>query len=155
MFPDIRPQSVSGIVAPPLHSGAVNDLAAQIPALNALALRSLGDLFSEKDKLFLHSVTLRGNDVLRAQTSPKRTMIALLGLNRLTDSAKNRMFDLRAMHEAVFCDTRWVMSLQDLGLLTWFTAECAPERLARLFKEFDFDAALRKYPDGRQSHTIG
>jgi len=98
MFPDIRSQSVSGIVAPPLQSGTVDDLGAQITALNALALRSLRDLFSEKDKLFLRSVTLRGNDVLRKESSPRRTLIALLGLNRLTDSAKNRMFDIRAMH---------------------------------------------------------
>ena len=155
MFPDIRSQSVSGIVAPPLQSGTVDDLGAQITALNALALRSLRDLFSEKDKLFLRSVTLRGNDVRCEESSPKRTLIALLGLNRLTDSAKNSMFDIHAMHEAVFCDTRWVTSLKDLGLLTWFTAECAPERLARLFKEFAFDAALEKYPDGRQAHTVG
>ena len=155
MFPDIRPPSASGIRVSPRESGTVPELSAQIPALNALALRSLGDLFSEKDKLFLRSVTLRGNDVWRGESSPKRTIIALLGLSRLTDSAKNRMFDLRAMHEAVFCDTRWVTSLKDLGLLTWFTAECAPDRLARLFKEFAFDGALEDYPDGRQAHTIG
>jgi len=157
MSPDIRRKSASGNGAP-RQSGTVDGLAAQIPALNAMALRTLRDLFSEKDKLFLRSVTsvtLGGSEVLREETSAKRTIIALLGLHRLSDSAKNRMFDFRAMHEAVFCDTRWVMSLQDLGLLTWFTAECAPERLARLFKEFDFDAALEKYPDGRQAHTIG
>jgi len=79
----------------------------------------------------------------------------LLGLNRLVDPSMNRMFDIRSMHEAVFCDTSWVKSLRELGLLTWFTAECAPERLGKLFKEFEFDKALGSYQDGREAHTSG
>jgi hypothetical protein len=78
-----------------------------------------------------------------------------LGLQRLAKYGQTQPFDLGLVRDAVLADTGWVRGVGDLGLLTWFAAECAPETLEKLFKEFDFDGALREYPDGRQGRTGG
>jgi hypothetical protein len=126
-----------------------------IPALNSLALRSLVPLFDEKAKLFSRRVTLTKEGFHREGTSPKRTVIALLGLQRLAESAGTQPFDIASIQDAVFKDTSWVRSAGDLGLLTWFTAVCAPERLAVLVRQFDFEKAVATYADGREARTAG
>ena len=40
-----------------------------------------------------------------------------------------------------------------MGLLTWFAAECEPERLGILLNELDFGRRLDTYSDGRQAST--
>lgn len=127
----------------------------EIPALNARALGSLVYLFSEKENLFSRSVTLRGTALHREGNSSKRTVIALLGLNRLAESKQATPFDVCSMHDAVLGDTSWVKSLGELGLLAWFTAECEPDRLRNLFRQFDFDKALETYREGREACTSG
>jgi hypothetical protein len=127
----------------------------EIPALNALALRSLVSLFDEKERLFSRSVTLGQDGFHLEGASPKRTIIALLGLHRLAESGETTPFDFLSMHDAILADTSWVRSLGDLGLLTWFTADCEPDRLRNLFNEFDFGSALDNYSDGREAQTRG
>lgn len=127
----------------------------EIPALNALALRSLASLFAEEEKLFSRCVTLGQNGFHQEKTSLKRTIIALLGLHRLAESGETPPFDIPSMHDVVLADTSWVKTVGDLGLLTWFTAECEPDRLRNLFNEFDFGCALETYSDGRQAQTAG
>ena len=127
----------------------------EIPALNALAVRSLGALFAEKERLFFRSLSQSPEGFHSGEISPRRTIIALLGLQRLGESGVNAPFDLPGMHEAILEDTEWVQSLGDLGLLTWFTALCKPERLRCVFNEFDFEKALKQYSDGREGQTRG
>jgi hypothetical protein len=91
----------------------------------------------------------------REGTSRKHTVIALLGLQRLEESGGSPPFDIASIREVVLGDTNWVRSVGDLGLLTWFTAKCAPERLGRLLSELDFGKALDSYADGRQACTRG
>jgi hypothetical protein len=126
-----------------------------ITALNALALRSLTALFDARENLFSRSLTLTKDGFYREKTSRRRTMIALLGLQRLADSGGPVPIDIAAVRDATLTDNNWVRSLGDLGLLTWLTAEIAPERLTSLFDEFDFGKALESYPDGRQAHNGG
>ena len=125
----------------------------EIPALNALAVRSLSALFAEKEKLFFRSLSQVPGGFHRAEVSPRRTIIALLGLHRLSESGTNPPFDVLAAHEAILGDTSWVTGLGDLGLLTWFTAVCKPEHLRFVFNEFNFARALDQYPDGRKGRT--
>jgi hypothetical protein len=125
----------------------------EIPALNALALRSLVFLFNEKEGLFSRSVTLGQGGFEHKGVSPKKTIIALLGLHRLEESGETLPFDVSTMRDVVLGDTSWVRTLGDLGLLTWFTAECEPDRLKNLFNQFDFDRALDNYSDARQGQT--
>jgi hypothetical protein len=132
-----------------------SDPCVDIPALNALALRSLVALFDVRENLFSRSLTLTKDGFYREKTSRRRTMIALLGLQRLADSGGQLPIDIAAVRDATLIDNNWVSSLGDLGLLTWLTAEIAPERLSSLFDEFDFDKALESYPDGRQAHSGG
>ena len=126
-----------------------------IPALNALALRSLVSLFEEKEKLFSRRVTLTEDRFHREGTSRKRTVIALLGLQRLAESGAAPPVDVASIRDVVLKDTSWVRSVGDLGLLIWFTAKCAPERLGVLLKEWELGTALESYADGRQACTKG
>jgi hypothetical protein len=153
MLPDSRPEIISVERVSDSDVSATRCPKPEIPGLNALALRSLVYLFSEQENLFCRSVTLRGNWLVRGESSPKRTAIALLGLRRLAESGANSPFDVCSMHEAVLGNTSWVKSLGELGLLTWFTAECEPARLRSLFRQYDFDKALVTYLEGREART--
>jgi hypothetical protein len=126
-----------------------------IPALNSLALRSLASLFNEEEQLFFERITLTKEGLKREGTSRKHTIIALLGLQRLADSGATLPFDIAAARDRILGDTGWVGSAGDLGLLTWFTARCAPEQLGTLLHDFDFENALDNYPDGRHADTRG
>ena len=125
--------------------------ALDIPALNALALRSLVSLFEEKEKLFSRCITLTKHGFHREGTSRRRTIIALLGLQRLAESGGGAPVDVTSIRDAVLDDTSWVRSVGDVGLLTWFTAECEPERLGILLNELDFGRRLDTYSDGREA----
>jgi hypothetical protein len=131
------------------------DSQVDIPALNALAVRSLAALFEEKEKLFARCITLTADGFHREGTSRKRTLIALLGLRRLAESGEAPPFDIVSIRDVILADTSWVRGIGDLGLLTWFTAECVPERLGRLLNHVEFGKALDSYADGRQAYTRG
>jgi hypothetical protein len=135
--------------APANESGSGLDL----PGLKELALRSLAVLFNENEQLFCRHVTLTDAGFQRAGTSPKCTIIALLGLQHLADSGVRQPFDLTAIQNAVLRDTSWVKSIGELGLLTRFIAECVPDRLATLLRDFDLGAALEAKLDNKQGRT--
>jgi hypothetical protein len=137
--------------------GQSEDCASQpdIPALNALAMRALISLFEEKEGLFSRGITLTKDGFQREGTSQKQTIIALLGLQRLAEFTGIQPFSVASIRNAVLSDKSWIKSAGDLGLLTWFTAECEPEKLERLFNEFHFEEALKFYSDGRQCRTNG
>jgi len=135
--------------------GADGVLQPDIPALNSLALRSLCSLFDEKEQLFSERVTLSKDGYRRGRTSRKHTIVALLGLHRLGESGGIQPFDTESIQDVVFQDRSWVKSAGDLGLLTWFTAVCLPDRLRVVLDEFDFERVLGTYEDGRQARTAG
>ena len=126
-----------------------------IPALKALCVRSLASLYQEKEKLFSRRITVTEDGFEREGPSREHTIIALLGLQRLAESGGAHPFDVTAIQDSLLGDTSWVSSLGELGLLTWLTAECAPERLEKLLNKFDFEKALDIYADGRQAYTQG
>jgi len=153
MFSGSRRQPVPGEPLFPATLSTGRSLDQKIAARNAQALETLRYLFCEKDNLFSRSAIFCGNELHRERNSPKRTAIALLGLNHFEESGGTVPFNLRSIQDAILMDTRWVRSLGDLGLLTWFTAQCEPDRLGSLLREFDFDCALAKYPEGREART--
>ncbi len=126
-----------------------------VRALNSLALRSLGSLFNEREQLFSHRVILTGDGFRWDETSRKRSIIALLGLHRLAEAGATQLFDLASIRKAVLRDQNWVTNAGNLGLLTWFVAVCAPDRLETVFRDFDFEKALTFYRDGREARTTG
>lgn len=130
-------------------------LTADIAALNSLAVRSLVSLFDEKEKLFSERGRLRRDGFHRDPASRKHTVVALLGLHRLAESGTTQPFDIAAICDVALRDRSWVKSAGDLGLLTWFTAVCQPDRLEMIFEEFDYDRALLAYQDGREGSTTG
>src|SRR5271166_3500268 len=150
--PRVETSPVQEQIAGPTNSSGSH---LDIPALNALALRSLVSLFEEREKLFSRRVTLTEDGFRRERTSRKRTIIALLGLHRLAESGEAPPVDVASIRDAILQDTSWVRSVGDLGLLTWFTAECAPERIEVLLNELDFGQSLVRYADGRNANTRG
>jgi hypothetical protein len=124
-----------------------------IPGLNSLALGSLVSLLDEKDQLFAECITLTEAGLHREKASGKLSAIALLGLQRLAMSGARHSFDVSAIQDAVWKDRSWVKCVGDLGLLTWFTATCIPDRLGALFNEYDFGRAIVTYSDGREALT--
>jgi hypothetical protein len=130
-------------------SGAMPD----IPTLNSLAVRSLIALFDEEEQLFAERVMVQRQGFRRDRTSRRHTLVALLGLHRLAASGERQPFDIAAIGEGVLRDHSWVNGVEDLGLLTWFTAACRPDRLGEILREFDFDHSLRHYKDGREAYT--
>ena len=139
-----------GVVSNPVGNGSPQWYAL---GLNSLALQSLVSLFDEKEKLFFQRITVTENGLSRQGTSLRGTIIALLGVQRLAESGVAEPFDTASIREAVWRDSTWVRSIGDLGLLTWFTALCEPERLGVRLDAFNFGKALESYPDGRQGST--
>jgi len=148
-------QAVAGPSGPAARQTASCGPSLDLSALNVLAVRSLASLFDANERLFCRSATRTDVGFLRIKTSRRHTIIALLGLHRLAESGVAQPFDLASIRDVVLAETNWVRGVGDLGLLTWFTAEFAPERLRNLLSEFDFDRALETYVDGPQACTRG
>ena len=154
MFPQPLDQSVSvrgSVGAYPETDGP----GVEISELNSLAVQSLSTLFDEKEGLFYRRIVLTEHGFRRERPSRKRTMIALLGLQRLVESGATHPFNVAAIQDAILEDRSWIASAGDLGLLIWFTAVCAPEKLSTVLKGFDLDGALDTRVDGRQGYTQG
>jgi hypothetical protein len=128
---------------------------ADISALNSLALNSLLLLYEEKEKLFSQSLVRTNRGLHQNSSSWRGTIIALLGLQRLADSGDEVPFDLVSIRERVLSHASRLRNAGDLGLLTWFLAVCAPDRLEALLGEVDIRKGLEFYPDVRQGHTSG
>jgi len=124
-----------------------------IPALNSLAVDSLLCLFDEKESLFCRRARLTKNGFCREKVSGKLSAIAMLGLRRLAESGVTCRFDLSSIQDAIWKDRSWIKGIGDLGLLTWFTAACIPERLGAVFDDYDFSRAITAYSDGREART--
>ena len=118
-----------------------------------MAAKALLALFDGTEMLFSRRITLRERGFRREPASPRRTVVALLGLHRLADSGQRQPFDLASIENAVFQDKRWIKGIGDLGVLVQFAAEYSPDRLASLADHFDFAMALEIFPDGREAHT--
>ena len=124
-----------------------------VPTLKNMAARALLALFDGTEMLFSRRIILRERGFRKEPASPRRTVIALLGLQSLADSGHRQPFDLASIENAVFRDRRWVKGIGDLGVLVQFAAEHNPERLASLTHDFDFATALENFPDGREART--
>lgn len=96
---------------------------------------------------------MRGGRLFRDRTSRRHTLVALLGLHRLTAGGEAPPFDIAAACDTVLTDVSWVRSAGDFGLLIWFTSVCRPDLLEKTLGDFDFDRALVTYSDGREGYT--
>jgi len=127
----------------------------EVSALCHMASKALLTLLNKTEMLFSRRLTLRGRELRLEPASPKRTVVALLGLSRLASSGQRQPFDLTSIETAVFQDKRWIKGIGDLGILVQFAAQYSPDRLASLADDFDFTRALEIFPDGREAYTTG
>ena len=126
-----------------------------IPTLNSLALRSLVELFNQKEQLFCERATFGISGCRRDGVSQKQTIVALLGLRQLALSERTEPLDIRSIRDAIIRDQSWVTSAEDLGLLTWFMATYSPDQMETIVREFDFDSRFKPYEDVHQGRTTG
>ena len=91
---------------------------------------------------------------MREGTSRRYTIITLLGLKELESAGMHSPFDAHAIYASLIRDTSWIRGVGDLGLLIWLTARFEPDRLERVFRTFDCDTALDRYPDAQESRTM-
>jgi hypothetical protein len=124
-----------------------------IAGLNSLALRGLLWLFDEEKQLFCRRLVQTDEGFRREGFSPRRTIVALLGLQKLGNAEVKHPFDTGAMANAILDDRHWIRGIGDLGLLIWLTAVSAPERLDSLFRCFNLERALETHLDARQGRT--
>src|ERR1700720_2816469 len=66
----------------------------EVSALSSMAVTPLLPLFDGTEMLFSRRITLRGRGFSREPASPRRTVIALLGLHRSADSGQRQPFHL-------------------------------------------------------------
>lgn len=118
--------------------------------LKSVAAKALLTLLDGRASLFLGRIALTEGGFRKDSVSQHHTVVALLGL---LQSGLPHSFDLEAIEEAIFRDTRWVKGIGDLGILIRFAAECKPNRLASIINQFDLENALNLFLDGRQAQT--
>lgn len=153
MFAGTSPSRIVSQQVAPLRSNLVGSERQSVQELNSIAANGLVSLYDAQRKRFASRAILTKDGFRKEGISQRRTIVALLGLKRLSESGANVPLDVAAASEHILSDSSWVKSLQDLGLLTWFTAVCKPQRLPSLFAEFDFGSALESYADGRRAQT--
>ncbi|MFY9733070.1 MAG: hypothetical protein WAK24_20870, partial [Candidatus Acidiferrales bacterium] len=88
-----------------------------------MASKALLTLFDKAEMLFSRRLTLRGREFRLEPGSPKRTVVALLGLHRFAGSGQRQPFDLSSIETALFQDKRWIKGIGDLGILVQFAAQ--------------------------------
>ena len=86
---------------------------------------------------------------------PRQILIGLLGLEKFRSSGTYEAPRYLKLQESLLADSSWIGGAGDLGLLAWFTAVCAPERLGNLFNQFDFQAALETQAANSGIDTTG
>jgi len=121
--------------------------------LKSVAAKALLTLLDGRESLFFDRIALTEGGFRKDSVSQHRTVVALLGLLHFAESGLPHSFDLEAIEDAIFRDTRWVSSIGDLGILIRFAAECKPNRLASIINQFDLENALNLFLDGRQAQT--
>jgi hypothetical protein len=126
---------------------------AEFQEVNALAVGALLTLFDGATQLFSNR-PLRPQEVFVHERIVRRdTVIALLGLRCLDDGGGEHPFHFPSIENAVFEDLRWTAGIGDLGLLLWYAARHAPQRLATLLQDCDLQAALDNSRGARDAHT--
>jgi len=142
-LPNGQPQG-----CPPIHDEFVR-------ALNEHALERLETALSREEQFLRRPQTVRGNTVSEVRISTQQMMIGLMGVETLRRSGLSQPPQFSLLRERLLIDSSWIAGAADLGILAWFTAICAPERLGNLFNQFDFDATLEKQLNVNAIDTTG
>ncbi|MGA2005889.1 MAG: hypothetical protein ABSG70_21125, partial [Terriglobales bacterium] len=92
--------------------------------------------------------------MVRERLSPRYTMMTLLGLHRYEQSGRRSPVAISTVLEALLCDTNWINSAGDLGLLLWTCAELTPKRVPEVYEKVGAQSALARFSDARRGHTM-
>ncbi len=142
-LPNGQPQG-----CPPIHDKFVR-------ALSEHALERLETALSREEQFLRRPQTALGNTVSEVRISTRQMMIGLMGVETLRTFGLSHPPQFSLLRERLLIDSSWIAGAADLGILAWFTAICAPERLGNLFNQFDFDATLEKQLNVNAIDTTG
>lgn len=149
------PAPLNSHASRPLDASQVGRVAScDVRELISSAARGLVAMFDPDKRLFCHRLLCTDLGLVREGVSPRYTIMTLLGLRQLELTGASSPFDIQAIHASLVRNTNWVQGVGDLGLLIWLTATLDPDRLAGLFRTFDCETALDRYPDARESRTM-
>ena len=122
--------------------------------LISFAARGLVAMFDPKEQLFCHRLVRTRDGLVREGVSHRYTVMTLLGLRELESTGAECPFDIRGSYLSLIRNTAWIQGVGDLGLLIWLTAAFDPDRLGDLFRTFNCETLLDRYPDARESRTM-
>jgi hypothetical protein len=139
----------------PLYQSQIGGIVTHdVRELTSFAARGLVAMFDTKEQLFCHRLVRTQDSLVREGVSQRYTVMTLLGLNELQSTGAECPFDIRDSYLSLMHNTGWIRGVGDLGLLIWLTAALDPDRLGDLFRTFNCETALDRFPDARESRTM-
>jgi hypothetical protein len=126
---------------------------AEAPLLVDTAARGLPRMYDHQSGLFCYSLERTGQGLSPRGSSPRYTLIALLGLNRLNGADTPAFLDVPSALKRVMREHGQVDKLGNLGLLLWACAQILPEELENACRGLELKSAADRYPDGRLRKT--
>jgi hypothetical protein len=128
--------------------------APSVSELCDLAAAGLVPMLDPEKHIFCDSYSRTEKGMSREKTSPRYTMMTLLGLHRYERSARHSPIAITPVLGALLHDTSWISTAGDLGLLLWTCSELVPERLPEVYREIGAQGALERFDDGLLGYTM-
>jgi len=125
-----------------------------LKALIEMAVRGLGPMFDPAAQRFGYTLMQTPNGMERQGLSPRYTVMTLMGLDVYEKSGGKSPWAIDAIHDHMLQDQSWPTLAGDFGVLLWFTALRAPQKLEKVFSRFDLSTMFDKFEDIRQGRTM-
>jgi len=147
----------------PIRSGSLSTaalsqtrgvLSGNVRELLSLASRGLVAMFDTEKQLFCHRLLRTEHGIVREGLSPRYTIMTLLGLRGLELVGMDSPFDIQGIYASFVANTKWIQGVGDFGLLIWLAAAFGPKDLENLFRKFDCETVLDRFPDAREGRTM-
>lgn len=118
------------------------------------AVLGLPQMFDQTTGMFCHALKKTADGMVQEGISPRYTAMTVMGLRRLEARGTASPIDMQPIIDQLTSKTDWAANIGDLGLLFWFAAQVAPNRLEELERRLNIDNALTRYEDARQGTTM-
>jgi hypothetical protein len=118
------------------------------------AADGLVDMFDPVTKFFCHRLNRTENGLVREGSSPRYTMMTLLGLHRLERAGIPSKVDIQQVFDNLLQTRDQMNDLGDLGLLLWLCAVVSPENLEKVYATIGISSALSRYVAAQEVRTM-
>jgi hypothetical protein len=131
----------------------LEEVRAKVPALVEFAARGLPQMFDKQKGLFCYRMQKTSQGLVLEGTSPRYTLITLLGLERFAAAGGEFPLDTRAILCSLLSRTEWINNIGDLGLVLWACAKILPGGVEEICSRQDLNGAPARFDDGREAKT--